>query len=123
MSGDKILLIEDNALNRELATDALEMANYVVIQATNAEEGIVLARTERPALVLIDIALPGMDGLSAMRLLKQTETTKHIPVVALTAYAMRGDAEKALAAGCDGYLTKPIDVETFPKEVARFIRA
>ena len=121
MACEKILIVEDNLMNLELATDLLEVSGYVVIQAETAEEGIKLARAESPDLVLMDISLPGMDGLEASGILKQDPTTKDITVIALTAHAMKGDEEKALAAGCSGYITKPIDTREFPKAVARFI--
>jgi len=121
MACEKILIVEDNLMNLELATDLLEVSGYVVIQAETAEEGIKLARAESPDLVLMDISLPGMDGLEATGILKQDPTTKDITVIALTAHAMKGDEEKALAAGCSGYITKPIDTREFPKAVARFI--
>jgi CheY-like chemotaxis protein len=121
MAGEKILIVEDNPMNLELATDLLEAAGYVIIQAGTAEEGIKLARAESPDLILMDISLPGMDGLEATGILKQDPTTKDITVIALTAHAMRGDEEKAVAAGCTGYIMKPIDTREFPKDVARFI--
>src|SRR2546422_6603702 len=109
MEPHKILVIEDNPMNMELTADLLEVAGYVVCQAENAEEGIAMALSARPSIILMDIALPGMDGLQATNILKQDPHTSHIPVVALTAHAMKGDADKALAAGCIGYITKPID--------------
>ena len=121
MAGEKILIVEDNPMNMELATDLLETSGYVVIQAGMAEEGIELARAELPDLILMDISLPGMDGLEATGILKQDPTTKDIPVIAMTAHAMKGDEEKALTAGCAGYITKPIDTREFPKEIDRFI--
>ena len=108
-------------MNLELATDLLEVAGYVVIQAETAEEGIKLAKTELPDLILMDIGLPGMDGLTATGVLKQEPMTKKIPIVALTSHTMRGDKGKMLTAGCDGYIAKPIDTREFPKAVARFI--
>ncbi len=123
MASEKILIVEDNPMNLELATDLLEAAGYVVIQAGTAEDGIELARAESPDLILMDISLPGMDGLEATGVLKQDPATKGITVIAMTAHAMRGDEEKALAAGCAGYITKPIDTREFPKAVARFIEA
>ncbi len=123
MAGEKILIVEDNPMNLELATDLLEAAGYVVIQAGTAEEGIKLARDEFPDLILMDVGLPGMDGLEATGVLKQDPATKDIPVIAITAHAMKGDEEKALAAGCAGYITKPIDTRAFPKMVARFIES
>ena len=121
MAGEKILIVEDNPMNLEMATDLLEAAGYVVIQAGTAEDGIELARAESPDLILMDISLPGMDGLEATGVLKQDPATKGITVIAMTAHAMRGDEEKAVAAGCSGYITKPIDTREFPKAVARFI--
>ena len=123
MAGEKILLVEDNPMNLELATDLLEAAGYVVIQAGTAEEGIKLARDESPDLILMDVGLPGMDGLEATGVLKQDPATKDIPVIAITAHAMKGDEEKALAVGCAGYITKPIDTRAFPKMVTRFIES
>lgn len=123
MAGQKILIIEDNPMNMELATDLLEASGYVVIQAGAAEEGIELARAESPDLILMDISLPGMDGLEATGILRQDPTTKDISVIAMTAHAMKGDEEKALAAGCSGYITKPIDTREFSKTVARFIKS
>lgn len=121
MAGQKILIIEDNPMNMELATDLLEASGYVVIQAGVPGEGIELSRVESPDLILMDISLPGMDGLEATGILKQDSGTRDIPVIAMTAHAMKGDKEKALAAGCAGYITKPIDTREFPKIVARFI--
>jgi two-component system cell cycle response regulator DivK len=122
MPGEKILVVEDNAVNMELTADILGAAGYTVVQAENAERGIALARAERPALILMDVRLPGMDGLSATEILKGEAETREIPVVALTAHAMKGDEEKALAAGCKGYITKPIDATTLPGEVAAFLQ-
>jgi two-component system sensor histidine kinase/response regulator len=121
MPGEKILVVEDNPLNMELTADILMTAGYGVLQAENAEKGIAMARAERPALILMDVRLPGMDGLSATEILKGETETRQIPVVALTAHAMKGDEEKALAAGCVGYITKPINTRTLPDEVAGFI--
>ena len=123
MAGQKILIVEDNPINMELATDLLEASGYIIIQAGMAEEGIELARAESPDLVLMDISLPGMDGLEAAGVLKQDPATKDIKVVVLTAHAMKGDKEKALAAGCTGYITKPIDTREFPTTVARFLES
>lgn len=123
MAGEKILIVEDNPMNMELATDLLEASGYIVIQAGVAEEGIELARAESPDLILMDISLPGMDGLEATGVLRQDPTTKDINIVALTAHAMKGDEEKALTAGCSGYITKPIDTRAFSKTVSRFIES
>ena len=109
-------------MHLELATDLLETAGYVVIQAETAEKGIELAKTELPDLILMDLSLPEMDGLEATGALKQDPATKGIKVIVLTVHAMKGDEEKALASGCDGYITKPIDTKSFPKTVGRFIK-
>jgi len=123
MIGQKILVIEDIPLNMELATDLLELAGYEVIQAETAETGIEMARAESPELILMDIGLPGMDGLTATGILKQDRSTKDIPIIVLTAHAMKGDEKKILASGCDGYITRPIDTREFPKTVARLLKS
>ena len=121
MSGEKILIIEDTPMNMELVTDVLEVAGHKVLQAETAEKGIEMARAETPALILMDIGLPGMDGLTATGILKRDQLTKDIPIIALTSHAMKEDKERIIAAGCDGYITKPIDTREFPKTVASFI--
>ena len=122
MAGERILVIEDNPLNMELVRALLEKLGYVVIDSGTAEEGIERAKVEQPQLILMDINLPGIDGLTATTMLKAEPTTRHIPVVALTAHAMKGDDERVQTAGCDGYMTKPIDTRSFPALVARFLR-
>jgi two-component system cell cycle response regulator DivK len=104
----KILIIEDNPANMELAAFILKSAGHTVLAATDAEAGLSLARLERPGLILMDIQLPGIDGLEATALLKRDDATRAIPVIALTALAMKGDEERIRAAGCDGYIAKPI---------------
>jgi len=121
MAGEKVLVIEDNPMNMQLAVDLLEVAGYITFQAETAEKGIELAKTESPDLILMDISLPGMDGLTATGILKQNPDIKDVPIVALTAHAMRGDETKAMEAGCTGYITKPIDTKAFPKTVAGYI--
>ncbi len=118
----RVLVVDDNALNLELVTDLLEVAGFTVHSATTAEEGIQLARSLNPDVILMDVGLPGMDGLEATQILKRDPKTRDIPLLALTAHAMRGDREKALEVGCDGYITKPIDTRTFVKEVIRHTR-
>ena len=118
MAGKKILLVEDNPVNRRLAEFLLRAQGYQVREATSAQEAFEILRTEHPDLIVMDIQLPGMDGLEATRKLKEQPGTADIPVVAVTSYAMKGDREKALAAGCAGYVTKPIDKNTFIQEVA-----
>jgi two-component system cell cycle response regulator DivK len=108
-----ILVVEDNAANLELAAFLLESAGHIVISATDAEAGLTLARSERPALILMDIQLPGMDCLEATGLLKADASTRGIPVIALTALAMKGDEERIRAAGCDGYIAKPLAYKEF----------
>jgi CheY-like chemotaxis protein len=115
------LVIEDNPLNRELIVDLLEAKDFSVLSACSAEEGLRLAREAAPDLVLMDLSLPGMDGLAATQRLKADPATRPLPVIALTAHAMKGDEAAALAAGCDGYLTKPIDTRTFPDQITRFL--
>ena len=118
MSDKKILLVEDNPVNRRLAEFLLRSQGYQVRAATTAQEAFDTIKAERPDLILMDVQLPGMDGLEATRKLKAEPATRDIPVVAVTSYAMKGDREKALAAGCSGYITKPIDKDTFVQEVA-----
>ena len=113
-----ILVVEDNAANLKLATFLLESAGYTVLSASSAEAGLALARTDQPALILMDIQLPGMDGLQATALLKADAATRAIPVIALTALAMKGDEERIRAAGCDGYIAKPLDYKNFLAAVA-----
>jgi two-component system cell cycle response regulator DivK len=114
----KVLVIEDNAANMSLATFLLQSAGHTVIGATTAEAGLTLARDEQPGLILMDIQLPGMDGLQATGLLKKDEATKAIPVIALTALAMKGDEERIRAAGCDGYIAKPMRYREFLATIA-----
>lgn len=121
MANEKILIIDDNQMNLELATDLLELSGYHVLQAEDAASGIALAKAEKPNLILMDIHLPGMDGLTAVRILKEDTKLLNIPIVALTAYAMKGDEEKALATGCIGYISKPINTREFPRQVASFL--
>jgi CheY-like chemotaxis protein len=121
MSGEKVLVVEDNAMNMELALVLLTQAGYTVLQATNAEAGIALAKSESPHLILMDVSLPGMDGLTAVSALKSDPATKEIPIIVMTAHAMRGDDIKAIEAGSDAYLSKPINTREFLQMVARFI--
>ncbi len=113
-----ILVIEDNPDNMTLATFLLQSAGHVVLSATDAEAGLTLARDQQPHLILMDIQLPGMDGLEATVLLKLAEATRAIPVIALTALAMKGDEARIRAAGCDGYIAKPMRYKEFLATVA-----
>ncbi len=117
----QVLVVEDNPLNLELVTDLLESGGFYVVSARTAEEGLKMARETSPDLVLMDLTLPGIDGLVATGLLKADPVTGHIPVVALTARAMKGDEAVVRSFNCDGYLTKPIDTRTFLKTVNTYI--
>lgn len=117
----KILLIEDNEQNRYLTTFLLEKHGYEVIPASDGESGVELARRMLPQLILLDIQLPTMDGYAVARELRNNPFLKNIPIVAVTSYAMSGDREKTIAAGCNGYIEKPINPETFLVELWRFI--
>jgi two-component system cell cycle response regulator DivK len=117
----RILIVEDNPDNMLLTVMLLESAGYTVLSAVDAEAGLTLARDERPDLILMDIQLPGMDGLQATALLKQDEATRAIRVVALTALAMKGDEERIRAAGCDGYIAKPMGIQEFLAAVAAYL--
>ncbi len=118
-----VLVVEDNPLNFELVLDLLEVNGFTVLHAVNAEQGLRLAQEAQPDLILMDLSLPGMDGLVATQKLKSNPATRHLAVIALTAHAMKGDPEIAAAAGCDGYLTKPIDTRTFVRSVLEFIES
>ena len=113
-----ILIVEDNPDNMMLTVLLLESAGHTVLSAVDAEAGLTLARAELPNLILMDIQLPGMDGLQATALLKGDEATRAIPVIALTALAMKGDEERIRAAGCDGYIAKPMNTKEFLATVA-----
>jgi two-component system cell cycle response regulator DivK len=121
--GSRILVVEDNADNRVLIMDVLDSMNYEVIIATDGEEGVKKANAERPDLILMDISLPQMDGLTATRRIKATPELQHIPIIALTAHAMVGDRERALAAGCDDYVSKPIDLRELANKLTRYLQA
>ena len=118
MAGEKILLVEDNEVNRRLAEFLLRSNGYKVREAANAQEAFDMLKSERPDLIVMDIQLPGMDGLEATKKIKEQPEMADVPVLAVTSYAMKGDREKALAAGCVGYITKPIDKLTFIQEIA-----
>jgi CheY-like chemotaxis protein len=119
MNKKTILVVEDNELNMKLLRGVLRITNYDMIEAFDAESGIEIAKEHQPDLILMDIQLPGMDGLEATKFIKQDPDLKHIPVIALTSYAMQGDNTKAFEAGCSDYITKPIStkglIETLKK--------
>ena len=117
----QILVVEDNAVNMKLVCELLAFEGYRMLQANDAEEAMGVLQQCIPDLILMDIALPGMDGLTLTRQIKADEKTAQVPVVALTAFAMKGDNLKAVAAGCDGYITKPINTRELPAEIAAFL--
>jgi two-component system cell cycle response regulator DivK len=116
-----ILIVEDDPKNLKLFRDLLQVSGYTTLEATDGKQGVELAREEKPDLILMDIQMPVMDGLEATKLLKNDDVTKDIPIIAITAYAMKGDEEKMRDAGCDGYITKPIDVKGFLKKISEVI--
>lgn len=121
----RILYIEDNADNRMLVRRVLMASdhNFTIIEADNAVAGLELAHAQPPDLILMDLSMPFMDGLTATRILRSSPNLADIPIVALTANAMQGDKERSLNAGCDGYIVKPIDVDKLPDEVLSYIRS
>ncbi len=121
MANELILIIEDNEKNRKLCRDVLQVKGYRTIESETAEAGLELARTETPALILMDIQLPGMDGITAMKQLKSEPVTKNIPIIAITASAMTNNRQAMLAEGFDGYQTKPITLKDFLAEVERVL--
>ena len=118
MNNKTILVIEDNELNMKLVRSLLMIGNYTILEAVDAESGIKLARKKNPDLVLMDIQLPGMDGLAATQILK---ADRKIMIIALTSHAMDGDEKKVKEAGCDGYITKPIDTRHFLQQISDYL--
>jgi len=119
----KILLVEDNEQNRYLVTFLLEQHGYHVVPARSGIEGIELAGRVQPDLIILDIQLPQMDGYAVARELRQNPALKEVPIVAVTSYAMAGDRERVLAAGCTGYIEKPIDPDTFRQQIEEYLNA
>lgn len=117
----KILVIEDNETNMYLISFVLRKNGYEVIEARTGEEGVELAIREKPDLVLMDIQLPDIDGLEATKRIRESEADGEIPIIALTSYAMTGDRERALSAGCTGYIEKPINPDTFMDEIEKYL--
>ncbi len=117
----KILVVEDTPLNMKLFSELLKIAGYEVLEAEDAEKGLVIAREQAPSLILMDIQLPGMDGITAAKMLKNDEKTKEIKIIALTSFAMRGDRERILKEGFDGYISKPIDYKKFIGDLKQFL--
>ena len=117
-----ILVVEDNDMNMQLVEFLLEEGGYAIVKATSGEEALSITRDGTPPdLILMDIHLPGMDGLSVVRAMKAEARTQRVPILALTAHAMRGDKDRFLEAGCDGYISKPIDVKTFLSSIQRYM--
>jgi len=123
MPGEKILIVDDNATNLKLARVLLQTEGYSVSAAIDAQDALRQIPTFQPRLILMDIQLPGMDGLELTRCLKAELATKNIVILALPAYAMKGDEQKALAAGCDGYIAKPFDIDSLPQVIAQHLEA
>lgn len=123
MDKSRILVVEDNQDNMTLITDILESLNYTVIPAYDGHQGVQLAQSEIPSLILMDLSLPLKDGWQATREIKQIEALKHIPIIALTAHAMSGDRERALEAGCDDYVSKPINVPDLLVKITTILAA
>jgi CheY-like chemotaxis protein len=121
MAGERILIVDDNATNLKLVAYLMKANGYTVDTALDAESAIVAIRNNHPDVILMDIQLPGIDGLELTRRLKADPATRDIVIVAVTAYAMKGDQAKALAAGCDDYITKPIDTRALPETIARHL--
>ena len=122
MPGELILIVEDNPRNLKLIRDVLQFQGYATLEAATGEAGVSLALERQPALILMDVQLPGMDGSTAMKALKADMSTRHIPIIALTALTMKGDAERLLAEGFDGYIAKPITIKEVPKMVERYVQ-
>jgi two-component system cell cycle response regulator DivK len=121
MERTKILYVEDNPGNRLLVKRVLEAEGYLILEADNSLSALKLLERETPDLILMDVNLPEVDGYTLTARLRQQEALREIPIIALTAYALKGDRERALASGCDGYIQKPIDVDSLPEQVAAFL--
>ncbi len=118
---ERLLIVEDNPLNLKLLMVILRPYGYDIFEATDGEEALEVAVREKPALIMLDMQLPKLSGLEVTRRLRQMPAFKHVPIIAVTAYAMKGDREKFIAAGCDAYLSKPIDTRELPGMVARML--
>jgi two-component system cell cycle response regulator DivK len=116
-----ILIVEDEPRNLKLLHDLLQRFGYEILEAPDGEQGVKLAGEKIPDMILMDIMMPKMDGLEATRIIKADEKTKYIPIIALTSYAMKGDREKTIEAGCDGYIAKPIDIKEVLKAIEHYL--
>ncbi len=121
MSKSRILVVEDNRDNMTLIVDVLTSLGYDVIQAENGQQGVETAQAEKPNLILMDLSLPAMDGWTATQEIKKQPDLAHIPVIALTAHAMVGDRERALSAGCDDYVSKPINISDLARKITKLL--
>ena len=121
MSGPLILIVEDNEKNLKLIRDYLQFKGYVTIEADTGEAGIELAREQQPSMILMDVQLPGIDGMQAMKSLKSDPVTQQIPIIALTSFAMSGDQEQFIKEGFDDYISKPINIKEIPEIVNKYI--
>jgi two-component system, cell cycle response regulator DivK len=121
MAGALILIVEDNPRNLKLIRDILQFRGYTTLEAETGEAGVTLAHERQPALILMDVQLPGMDGRAATKVLKADSSTQKIPVIAMTAFAMKGDKESLLADGFDGYMSKPINTKEIPQLIERYL--
>ncbi|MBW1706984.1 MAG: response regulator [Deltaproteobacteria bacterium] len=119
--GKVILIVEDNTKNLKLIRDLLQVSGYTTLEATDGKQGVEIAKEKKPDLILMDILMPVMDGIEATKILKAHADTKDIPIIALTSYAMKGSEEKIREAGCDGYMSKPIDTKEFVKMVTEYL--
>jgi len=119
----RILIVEDDPKNLKLFRDLLQRFGFETVEATDGEQGVELAMTAKPDLIFMDIMMPKMDGLEATRIIKANTATKHIPIIALTSFAMKGDKERAFGVGCDAYITKPVDIRELMKVVEHFCQA
>jgi two-component system cell cycle response regulator DivK len=119
--GKTILIVEDEPRNLKLLRDLLQRFGYEILEALDGEEGVKLAGEKMPDLILMDIMMPKMDGLEATRIIKADTKTKHIPIIALTSYAMKGDREKTVEAGCDGYIAKPVDIKEVLNAIEHYL--
>ena len=119
--GRVILIVEDNRKNLKLIRDLLQIKGYITLEATDGKQGVEMARAKMPDLILMDIQMPVMDGFEAISILKADPVTKSIPIIALTAFAMQGDKEKCMEAGCNDYITKPLDIRAFVTKVREYL--
>ena len=121
MASKSILIVEDNPMNLKLIRDVLQIEGFETLEAETGETGVELARERHPAVILMDVNLPQMDGREAMKILKADASTRQIPIIAVTSLAMKGDRERLLAAGFDGYISKPIDIKELPRLVESYV--